>query len=87
MPIRKGHVGRWWRRLQAARDPAPRRIIAGAGAAMVALSVFAVATMATAELKPNEIAQSLNEAAGAVTDLDELGVVAGHRRAGDRRGQ
>ncbi len=73
MPIRKGHVGRWWRRLQAARDPAPRRIIAGAGAAMVALSVFAVATMATAELKPNEIAQSLSEAAGAVTDLDDLG--------------
>ena len=73
-PIRKGHVGRWWRRLQAARDPAPRRIIAGAGAAMVALSVFAVATLATAELKPNEIAQSLDEAAGAVTDLDDLGV-------------
>ncbi len=87
MPIRKGHVGRWWRRLQAARDPAPRRIIAGAGAGMVALSVFAVATMATAELKPNEIAQSLNEAAGAVTDLDELGSSPATDGAGDRRGQ
>ena len=28
----RGQVGRWWRRLQAARDPAPRRLIAGAGA-------------------------------------------------------
>ena len=73
-PIRKGHVGRWWRRLQAARDPAPRRLIAGAGAGLVALSVFAVATLATAELRQNEIAESLDEAADAVTDLDELGV-------------
>ena len=52
---------------------------------MVALSVFAVADVATAELKPNEIAQSLNEAADAVTDLDDLGGRAGHRGAGDRR--
>ena len=67
MPIRRRHVGRWWRRLQARRDPVPRRIIAAAGAGCVAVSVFAVANLATAELKPNEIAQSLDEASDAVT--------------------
>ncbi len=25
-PIRRGQVGRWWRRLQSSRDPAPRRV-------------------------------------------------------------
>ena len=63
-PIRRGHVGRWWRRLQSARDPVPRRVIAGAGAAVVAISVFAVANLATAQLKQNEIAQSLDQGAG-----------------------
>jgi peptidoglycan/LPS O-acetylase OafA/YrhL len=72
MPIRRRHVGRWWRRLQAARDPAPRRVIAAFGAACVALSVFAAANLATAELKPNEIAQSLNEGQQAVTDIGDI---------------
>ena len=62
-PIRRRTFGRWWRRLQAARDPAPRRVIAGVGACLVAVSVFAATSLATAELKPNEIAQSLEEAA------------------------
>jgi Acyltransferase family len=72
MPIRRRHVGRWWRRLQANRDPAPRRVIAAAGAGCVALSVFAAANLATAELKQNEIAQSLEEGQQAVTDLSDL---------------
>ena len=71
-PIRRGTFGRWWRRLQAARDPAPRRVIAGVGACLVAVSVFAVTSLATAELKPNEIAQSLEEAAEANTAIEEL---------------
>ena len=69
MPIRRRHVGRWWRRLQAKRDPVPRRIIAAAGAGCVALSVFAAANLATAELKQNEIAQSLEEGSQAVTNV------------------
>ncbi|MET0458158.1 MAG: acyltransferase family protein [Ilumatobacteraceae bacterium] len=64
MPIRKAHVKRWWRRLQSARDPAPRRVIATIGAGLVALSVFAVANLATAELRQNEIARSLAENEG-----------------------
>jgi peptidoglycan/LPS O-acetylase OafA/YrhL len=69
MPIRRRHVGRWWRRLQARRDPVPRRIIAAAGAGCVAVSVFAVANLATAELKQNEIAESLDEGSRAVTNV------------------
>jgi peptidoglycan/LPS O-acetylase OafA/YrhL len=69
MPVRRRHVGRWWRRLQARRDPVPRRIIAAAGAGLVALSVFAATNLATAELKQNEIAQSLAEGEQSVTDL------------------
>jgi peptidoglycan/LPS O-acetylase OafA/YrhL len=69
MPVRRRHVGRWWRRLQARRDPVPRRIIAAAGAGVVALSVFAAANLATAELRQNEIAQSLAEGEESVTDL------------------
>ncbi len=73
MPIRRRHVGRWWRRLQARRDPVPRRIIAAAGAGCVALSVFAAANLATAELKQNEIAESLEQGDQAVTDvLDQV---------------
>ena len=71
-PIRRGHVGRWWRRLQSSRDPAPRRVIAGVGAAVVAVSVFAVANLATAQLKQNEIAQTLDEGAGSVTNIEDL---------------
>ena len=71
-PVRRGQVGRWWRRLQTSDDPAPRRVIAGAGTVLVALSVFAVTNLATAQLKPNEIAQSLDEAQDATQDLDDL---------------
>ncbi len=71
-PVRRGQVGRWWRRLRAARDPAPRRVIAAAGAAVVAVSVFAVANLATAQLKQNEIAQSLDAGAGAVKNIERL---------------
>ena len=84
-PIRRGHVGRWWRRLQSARDPAPRRVIAGAGAAVVAMSVFAVANLATAQLKQNEIAESLDEGAGSVTEHRGPARHDHHRRRRRRR--
>ena len=51
---------------------APRRLIAGAGAVVVAVSVFAATNLATAQLKPNEIQQSLEEAGGATQDLGDL---------------
>jgi peptidoglycan/LPS O-acetylase OafA/YrhL len=70
-PIRTGRVTAWWRRLKAQRDPVPRRVIAGGAASIAAVSMFAFANLATAELKPNEIAQSLDEGAQAVTDLGQ----------------
>ena len=71
-PIRRGHVGRWWRRLQSSHDPAPRRVIAGAGAILAAVSVFAATNLATAQVEPNEIQQSLEEAEGSTQDLRDL---------------
>ncbi|CAN5767091.1 acyltransferase family protein [soil metagenome] len=60
-PIRTGRIRRWWRRLQAKRDPNPRRMIATVGAGVVAVSMFAAANLATAELKPNEIEESIRQ--------------------------
>jgi peptidoglycan/LPS O-acetylase OafA/YrhL len=73
-PIRTGRFKVWWRRLAAQRDPTPRRVIAGIGAALAAVSMFAAANLATAELKPNEIAQSLAE--GQDDTIDLAGIVA-----------
>ena len=81
MPIRRRHVG-------ALVAPAAGRARSGAAAGhrhgrrrrASPLSVFAVANLATAELKPNEIAQSLDEGQRPSTDpLTELGA------DGDRR--
>jgi len=47
-------------------------VIAGVAAGAGALSMFAFANLATAELKPNEIAQSLDEGEGATVDLGQL---------------
>jgi hypothetical protein len=75
MPIRRGTVKRWWRRLQTTRDPGPRRMIATAGATAVALSVFAGVNLATAELRPNEIEQSLQAGLRSVTPVLDARIV------------
>jgi len=61
-PIRKGYVGRWWTRMRAQRDPTPRRVIAIGGAICVAVATFAGVNLATAELRPNEVEESLEDA-------------------------
>ncbi|MBA3984278.1 MAG: acyltransferase family protein [Acidimicrobiia bacterium] len=61
-PIRKGYVGRWWTRMRAQRDPTPRRVIAIGGASCVAVATFAGVNLATAELRPNEVEESLEDA-------------------------
>ncbi|MGI9052955.1 MAG: acyltransferase family protein [Ilumatobacteraceae bacterium] len=68
-PIRKGAVGRWWKQLRASHDPVPRRLIATGAAAIAALTVFAGANLALAELRPNDVEQSINEGEAVVTDL------------------
>jgi peptidoglycan/LPS O-acetylase OafA/YrhL len=71
-PIRTGRVGPWWAKLRARRDPTPRRLIVGAGAAAVALTLFSGAALATADLKLNEIEQSIRDNEDAQTDLEDL---------------
>ena len=62
-PIRRRHVGRWWRRLQAAaRSRAAARDRRRRRRPRRACRCSPSTTLATAELKPNEIAQSLDEA-------------------------
>jgi len=68
-PIRKGAVGRWWKQLRASHNPVPRRLIATGAAAVAAVSVFAAANLAMAELRPNDVEQSINEGEAVVTDL------------------
>ena len=60
-----GPARAWLRGDAAARGPAPRRVIAGAGAAVVAVSVFAGVSIAMAQLKRNEIGQSMRQSAPA----------------------
>jgi peptidoglycan/LPS O-acetylase OafA/YrhL len=71
-PIRTGHLRTWWSGLRRSRDPLPRQIFLGAAAVAVAVGLFSSVSLATAPLKQNEIAVSLDEAAGAVTDLSDL---------------
>ena len=66
-PIRKGYLGAWWKRRRAG-VPATSSLTEGqrkgayAGGAVVALlSVFAVGSMATAELKQNELQDALDQ--------------------------
>ncbi len=68
IPIRRGTFGRWWRRLQLTRTDGARRIVASAGALLVALIVFAAVSVGTAPLRANEIATAQAEAAQFVGD-------------------
>jgi peptidoglycan/LPS O-acetylase OafA/YrhL/lysophospholipase L1-like esterase len=72
MPIRRQQVGRWWEHLRDLRDPQPRQLIVAGGIGCAAVFGFAAVSMATAELKQNEVAQSIEEAQGDVTDIGAL---------------
>ena len=68
-PIRTGQFGAMVRRVRRHRTPAQKGVLVGAMAVTVALSVFAGATLATAELKQNDIAVSLDDGADFTIDL------------------
>ena len=61
MPIRRGTLGVAWRRLQAVSRDNARRAFASAGATAIVLMIFAGASLATAEVRPNEITASQQE--------------------------
>lgn len=68
-PIRQRTWSSTWARLREPANAVPRRLVVGAMASGVAITLFATASLAVAPLLQNEIAESLDEAAGAVVDL------------------
>ena len=76
-PIRRGRLGevvRGRRRPGGGLDPVQRRWALGGGVVAVALGVFAVGSMATAELRQNEVQESIeagrDESCDVLVDLD-----------------
>ena len=60
-PIRKGALGRWRKQMRETRDPGRRNaVLAGAFVGTV-LAIFGVTSLATAELKQNDVQASIEE--------------------------
>ena len=72
MPIRRGVVGDWWRNLRRARDPVPRQLVTVVFGSCLALSIFGVFSLARADLKQNEIAESTDLGEDVVVDLGAI---------------
>ncbi len=73
-PIRQGRLLPWFRGLRVNTPGSAdrrRRVLVGA-AVCSALPVFAGFSLATAELRPNEVAASLDEGADVVVDVSDL---------------
>ena len=68
-PIRRGRLGVVFRRARMNRRRGPRRVVIGGVAVAAALSLFLGATLATAELRQNEITEDLADSQQFVTDL------------------
>ncbi len=82
-PIRKGQLSAWWRdRKQRTRRTENRGVMLGGAFVGTALAIFAGASLATAELKQNEVAERLGGAAASTcsviegTCTDELAIEA-----------
>jgi peptidoglycan/LPS O-acetylase OafA/YrhL len=69
-PMRRGNLRVWWQRLREPVNAIPRRAVLATIGAGLALTTFGAVSMAMAPLSQNEIAESLEEAAGAVVDLE-----------------
>ncbi|MFZ9076150.1 MAG: hypothetical protein ACO20Z_03410, partial [Ilumatobacteraceae bacterium] len=75
LPVRDGRFGEWWRSRREERrsgvlvDQATRRRRAGMVAIGVALPAFALVSVATADVKLNDISQSLADSESAVVNV------------------
>jgi peptidoglycan/LPS O-acetylase OafA/YrhL/lysophospholipase L1-like esterase len=72
MPVRKRRIGAWWDRLQETSDPKPRQLIVGGAVAAVSVFGFAAVSMATADLKQNDVQESINAGEAVVGDIGDL---------------
>ena len=70
MPIRRRQLGKWWDRVRDVREPKQRQVIAAGAVGCVAVFGFAAVSMATAPLRQNEVAETLEDAEGDVTDIE-----------------
>jgi len=68
-PVRTGAFMETVRRARRSSSPAPRRILLGSVAVVTALSIFAGASLATADLEQNEIADEFARNEESTTDL------------------
>ena len=68
-PIRKGALGRWRKQIRETRDPGRRNaVLAGAFVGTV-LAIFGVTSLATAELKQNDVEASIEAGGEFVCDV------------------
>ncbi len=72
-PIRTGAFMKTIRRARRNARPVPRRILLGSIAAAAALSLFAGASLVTADLEQNEIAEEFRDNEESTTDLSSSG--------------
>jgi len=72
MPVRKRKIGAWWDRLQETSDPKPRQLIVGGAVAAVSVFGFAAVSMATADLKQNDVQESISASEAVVGDIGDL---------------
>ncbi len=68
-PISKGALGRWWKQVRESRDPGRRNAVLGGAFVGTALAIFGVTSLATAELKQNDVQISLEAGAESTCDV------------------
>ena len=68
-PIRKGALGKSWAKMRDARDPGRRNAVLAGAFVGTALAIFGVTSLATAELKQNDVAESLSAGAESACDV------------------
>ena len=72
MPIRRREFGLWWDGLRRRANPGPRQAMAMAVVVCLLLLAVGVIRLGLAELKPNDVAASLEEGAQNTTSLEDL---------------
>ncbi len=86
-PIRKGALGKSWAKVRDARDPGRRNAVLAGAFVGTALAIFGVTSLATAELKQNEVQESLTAGRGVDLRRDRRPDVRGGDDGGSAHGR